>query len=197
MAICGSKTRSGQPCQSKAMSNGRCRMHGGTNKGAPVANQNSKKAGSLYSAFFTPEECEIAENLELNKIDDELRLTKIRLIRALKLEAEQAGRLELEARTINTEQYGEDEDEDDSLKKTQESFKRRDYHGLINTLTARIQSLTTQRGQLVSHALDAEIKALERDKLARDAGKGDAPAMGEDYRLPLTPDEDAPSDPIL
>ncbi|MFM7631361.1 MAG: HGGxSTG domain-containing protein [Alphaproteobacteria bacterium] len=27
---CGARTRSGQPCQSPAMKNGRCRMHGGT-----------------------------------------------------------------------------------------------------------------------------------------------------------------------
>lgn len=29
MALCGAKTRSGQPCRTKAMPNGRCRMHGG------------------------------------------------------------------------------------------------------------------------------------------------------------------------
>src|SRR2546423_1533572 len=28
---CGAKTRSGKPCQTAAMTNGRCRMHGGTN----------------------------------------------------------------------------------------------------------------------------------------------------------------------
>jgi hypothetical protein len=28
-AICGAKTRNGKPCQSKPMTNGRCRMHGG------------------------------------------------------------------------------------------------------------------------------------------------------------------------
>lgn len=28
-ALCGAKTRSGAPCKGKAMSNGRCRMHGG------------------------------------------------------------------------------------------------------------------------------------------------------------------------
>lgn len=46
---CGAKTRSGQPCQSPAMSNGRCRMHGGKNPGAPRGNQNARKHGR-YSA---------------------------------------------------------------------------------------------------------------------------------------------------
>ena len=30
---CGAKTRSGWPCKSAAMSNGRCRMHGGGSTG--------------------------------------------------------------------------------------------------------------------------------------------------------------------
>ena len=32
---CEARTRSGQPCQSGAMTNGRCRMHGGPSPGAP------------------------------------------------------------------------------------------------------------------------------------------------------------------
>jgi hypothetical protein len=30
---CGAQTRSGKPCQSPAMTNGRCRMHGGPSPG--------------------------------------------------------------------------------------------------------------------------------------------------------------------
>src|SRR5690349_17552705 len=32
---CGAKTRSGRPCRSAAMRNGRCRLHGGASPGAP------------------------------------------------------------------------------------------------------------------------------------------------------------------
>jgi len=32
---CGARTRSGSPCRSPAMRNGRCRMHGGASPGAP------------------------------------------------------------------------------------------------------------------------------------------------------------------
>jgi hypothetical protein len=42
---CGVKTRSGKPCQSPAMPNGRCRMHGGPSPGAPKGNQNAFKHG--------------------------------------------------------------------------------------------------------------------------------------------------------
>jgi hypothetical protein len=34
--MCGAKTRSGQPCPTPAMENGRCRMHGGTATGRPL-----------------------------------------------------------------------------------------------------------------------------------------------------------------
>jgi hypothetical protein len=43
------KPRSGSPCQSPAMPNGRCRMHGGPSPGAPRRNKNALKHG-LYSA---------------------------------------------------------------------------------------------------------------------------------------------------
>jgi len=33
VARCGAKTRKGMPCQSPAMPNGRCRMHGGASTG--------------------------------------------------------------------------------------------------------------------------------------------------------------------
>ena len=44
---CGAKTRRGTPCQSPAMPNGRCRMHGGKSPGAPKGNQNALKHGNF------------------------------------------------------------------------------------------------------------------------------------------------------
>ena len=46
---CGANTRSGKPCQSPGMANGRCRMHGGPSTGAPKGNRNAWKHGA-YSA---------------------------------------------------------------------------------------------------------------------------------------------------
>jgi uncharacterized protein YjcR len=45
---CGAGTRRGSQCQSPAMPNGRCRMHGGTSPGAPKGNRNAWKHG-IYS----------------------------------------------------------------------------------------------------------------------------------------------------
>ena len=42
---CGGRTRSGSPCRSPAMPNGRCRMHGGMSPGAPKDNKNALKHG--------------------------------------------------------------------------------------------------------------------------------------------------------
>ena len=42
---CGAKTRTGMPCRSPAMPNGRCRMHGGKSTGAPKGNKNAWKHG--------------------------------------------------------------------------------------------------------------------------------------------------------
>ncbi len=42
---CGAKNRCGMPCQSPAMPNGRCRLHGGKATGAPLGNQNALKHG--------------------------------------------------------------------------------------------------------------------------------------------------------
>ncbi|WP_338076379.1 HGGxSTG domain-containing protein [Bradyrhizobium diazoefficiens] len=46
---CGAHTRTGKPCRSPAMENGRCRMHGGPSPGAPKGNKNAFKHGR-YSA---------------------------------------------------------------------------------------------------------------------------------------------------
>ena len=46
---CHAQTRKGSQCESPAMKNGRCRMHGGMSTGAPKGNQNARKHG-YYSA---------------------------------------------------------------------------------------------------------------------------------------------------
>ena len=47
---CGARTREGGECRSPAVrGRQRCRMHGGTNPGAPTGNRNARKHGG-YSA---------------------------------------------------------------------------------------------------------------------------------------------------
>jgi hypothetical protein len=47
---CGARTRSGNPCRSPAMPNGRCRMHGGASPGAPRGERNGMWRHGLRSA---------------------------------------------------------------------------------------------------------------------------------------------------
>ncbi len=57
---CGAHCRTtGQPCQNAAMANGRCRMHGGTNPGAPKGNRNAFKHGR-YTAEAIARRREVA-----------------------------------------------------------------------------------------------------------------------------------------
>ena len=147
--ICGAKTRAGKPCQNAAMANGRCRMHGGKSTGAP---KNSVKAGALYSDYYTDEEKLLAEELELESIDAELRLCKIRLNRALKLEAEQTEALELE-RIVETPALVGGvpiTDDPDVPPVQQKTFVRKDYEPIIQRLLGRIESLTLTRQKLIN-----------------------------------------------
>lgn len=173
MARCGAKTRSGQPCQSQAMTNGRCRMHGGSSPGAPAGNKRSAKPGSIYSKFLTPEETALLPSIELGSVDDELRLTRIRLMRALATEHERADTLEVYEEVERTG-GGEYSPGDEQKRRT------RDYAGLIDRLTARIESLEARRSILQQQQLDAELKRLDAEKLRlelrdKGAGKDDAP----------------------
>jgi len=46
---CGARTRRGTTCQSPAMPNGRCRIHGGRSPGARPAERNGNWRGGFYS----------------------------------------------------------------------------------------------------------------------------------------------------
>lgn len=88
MALCGAKTRSGEPCKRHAIPGSkRCKLHGGKSTGAP-GNKNAAKPGSIYSKFLTNEEQAQFEAAEIGQIDHELRLTKVLLGRVLLAEGE-------------------------------------------------------------------------------------------------------------
>jgi hypothetical protein len=57
--ICGARTRSGTPCPTPAMPNGRCRMHGGASPGPPKGSRNALKHGR-YGAEAIARRREIA-----------------------------------------------------------------------------------------------------------------------------------------
>jgi hypothetical protein len=66
---CGARTRRGTVCQSPAMPNGRCRIHGGRSPGAPRGERN----GSWRGGFYTPEAQ--AERRRLRDLIRQMRTT--------------------------------------------------------------------------------------------------------------------------
>lgn len=150
MAHCGAKTRSGEPCKRHATAGStRCKLHGGAAARANKGNQNAKTHG-IYSAHLSDEERDAWVGLELGRVDDELRLTRIRLARALKAENDAAGLPELEEYTESPPLVNGIPltDEDDVPVRTTK-YKRRDYAGLIDRLTARVESLERTRADLI------------------------------------------------
>lgn len=177
MAFCGAKTRSGHTCKNSAMANGRCRMHGGKSTGVKE-NQNAKKHG-IYSKFITDDEWQAVEQSELDNLDDELRLCKVRLLRALQAENEQGNlgdeALELIRKTVEPPIIGgmpitPDDDDDDVSEIVKKSFEKRDYNGIIDRLIGRIQSLTQARLELLAKGIDIELKQIQLEKVKSGQG---------------------------
>lgn len=174
MAFCGAKTRSGHTCKNSAMANGRCRLHGGKSTGPKNnhGNQNAKKHG-IYSKFITDDEWQAVAKSELDTLDDELRLCKVRLLRALQAENKQGNlgdeALELIRKTVEPPIIGGvpimPDDDDDMAEIVKKSFEKRDYNSIIDRLIGRIQSLTVTRQDIVSKSIDIELKQIELDKV--------------------------------
>lgn len=171
---CGAKTRAGGLCKAPAMANGRCRVHGGKSTGPKnqAGNTNAKTHG-IYSRFLSDDERYVWLQIEIGRIDDELRLTRIRLMRALQAESEAQAKPELD-------EIVERDGAENVTARREEKYKRRDYVAIIDRLTGRIESLEKTRAE------------LRRDEPPPPDGTGQA---GADYTL--SPDEGLPANPIL
>jgi len=169
--LCGAKTRSGAPCRAFSMPNGRCRKHGGKSTGAPKKNANALQHG-IYAVHFTPEEIDLAGQIQLGRVDDELRLMRLRLRRALAAEEQAQGNPEVDE-VVEREQGGEAV----SARKETKS-KVRDYVSIVDKIMARIESLERTRVHLIADGDGAE----------------DPPSA--DSLTPGEPDEQAPPAPV-
>lgn len=178
MAHCGAKTRGGEPCKRHAVpGSARCKLHGGAASKANKANKHAAKPGSIYSKFLTDEEADLLPSIELGSVDDELRLTRIRLMRALAQEEERAGSPELDT-SVEREGAGEYQ------AKEEKKYKVRDYAGLIDRLTARIESLEGRRAYLLSQEQERALRGLELADKERDHNKsGGGPVTGIAVRV--------------
>lgn len=189
MALCGAKTRSGKTCKNSAMANGRCRMHGGKSTGAPKGNKNGSTPGSIYSKFLTDEEKEIVSQVELDNIDNEIRLYRARLYRLLKAESEDKD-LELRSRTEQTPVIGGVPVNDDDISMIESrQYVKKDYDALINQTAARLQSLIQLRISLQNQAIDAEFKRMDLEERKKGMTVSDVDFKPIFNILGVTPDE--------
>ena len=151
-AHCGAKTRAGGQCRAPAMKNGRCRVHGGSSTGPKTP---TTTPGSIYSKYLTPDERAAWDALELGRVENELKLMRIRLARALAAEHSADGKPELDEVTEN------DGGGAPVPRETRKS-KVRDYPALIDKITARIESLERTRKQLDADDGDGhEVEGFE------------------------------------
>lgn len=153
MAACGAKTRSGEPCKKRGMPNGRCANHGGKSTGAPKGNTFGKRAGSIYSKFLTAEEEEFVGGVALGKLDDEIKLARLQVLRVQRdIQAQAKEAHGLEVVTAQVVERGGD--------KTQTIVKqRRDLHGILDRALGRVTSLELARMQLMQAAQD-EVEVM-------------------------------------
>ena len=162
MALCGAKKRSnGEPCKRHAIpGSSRCKLHGGKSSGPQnlSGNKNAAKPGSIYSQFLTDDENDLLASIQLGRVDDELRLTRIRLMRALARENEFGNTLEVDSAKEEPIQINGKET---ALMSITTTSKVRDYSGLIDRLTARVESLERTKE-------DLETRRLTNEKLRRE-----------------------------
>jgi len=127
----------------------RCRLHGGK---TPTGTRGNRTHG-LYSVALNDEERELWDDMKLGTVDDELRLCRIQLRRAMTLEAEVskspndvknlAGVELVEIRRATGA---------DKASTTDAVSKRPDIHGRMNWLIGRIAQLEKTRSELLAAA---------------------------------------------
>jgi hypothetical protein len=170
---CGAKNRKGGSCKQAAMLNGRCRYHGGLSTGpkdTTNSSRNSLKHG-IYASFLTDEEVELSQAAKLGNVEDELRLARIRLRRALGAEQLANGQPELD------EVIERDIDSKIGARR-EEKHKVREYTAIIDRLMARVESLEKTR-LILRTVLGIDPEDMDADKLT-----------------PGAPDEATPTNPI-
>tara|TARA_R100000234_G_scaffold115807_1_gene92146 strand:- start:157 stop:747 length:591 start_codon:yes stop_codon:yes gene_type:complete len=146
---CGATTRKGEPCKRLAIKSvGRCRLHGGK----------SRRAHGIYAQVLTDEELELYDNIPIGTVDAELKVSRIRLLRAMKAKElvddapddpnnragmvvtgiKQSQKSGKRGKYAESEQYNE-------VERT-----RTDYDAIIERLLGRIGTLERTRAELLA-----------------------------------------------
>lgn len=177
---CGAKTRAGGKCKAPAMANGRCRVHGGASTGPKNAsgNQNARKHG-IYSDALTADEAGIWDEINVGTLDDDIKIAKLQLRRALiaQAKAEEGDGLDLDVETDSNGPAG-------STRSTQR--RRRGYEDIINRLLGRIGDLEAKRAELLKANPPPEIP-VGRIQIEVVSGRENGTATDDRAASPVLP----------
>jgi hypothetical protein len=145
--VCGAQNRQGKPCQvSPMLGKNRCRLHGGK---TPTGTKGNRTHG-LYSAALSEEEREIWDDIQLGNVDDELKLCRIQLRRAMNLDASISKAPNDPKNLVGIELVEIRRTTGNGKSSTDATSKRPDIAGRINTLIGRIAQLEKTRSELIA-----------------------------------------------
>lgn len=155
MALCGAKTRSGEPCKRHAVpGSARCKLHGGAASKSNKGNQSARKHG-IYSDTLTADEHGLWDDIGIGTLDDDIKIAKLQLRRALmaQAKAEAGDGLDLDLESINirgTDPVEEGEPpQEPGQPTTTIQRRRRGYEDIINRLLGRIGDLESKRADMI------------------------------------------------
>jgi hypothetical protein len=146
---CGARNRQGEPCQRPPLKGKtRCKLHGGA---TPKGLKNAVKHG-IYRKTLSDEEQDMWAEIQIGSVDDEIRMMKVMLNRAIELNA--AIRLSpndpknlagFELTEIQRSSKGGKND-------INSTSKRPDTVAMIDRFAGRIASLEKTRAELLAAA---------------------------------------------
>lgn len=125
----------------------RCRLHGGK---TPKGRQTGPLKHGLYSAALTDEEREVWDDMQLGNVDDELRLCRIQLRRAMNLDAAISKAPNDPKNLIGVELVEIRRTTGNGKSSTDATSKRPDIMGRMNWLIGRIAQLEKTRAELIA-----------------------------------------------
>lgn len=138
------------------MKNGRCRLHGGKSRGPKGPAAKTGRKHGIYDAAMTEEELALTASMVLGNVDEELKITRLRLRRALIAQdkwanapLDEAGMPLVEIVNEVNEKAGEAGGEAAQFLSTKKVQKLPNFDTIIHGLIAHINSLEKTRKELL------------------------------------------------
>lgn len=169
---CGAKRKNGKPCRQYPMrGKTRCRLHGGLSTGPPKNNKNSWKYG-IYAQGIKDEEKELYEQIKVGTLDDDIKIIKLQLARAVKAQKEfeesvaagNADKLAYEPHEIKAKSHTKNVTSEldgkpgyertETIKDKEVTKKHPDYRKIIFQLSGRIAKLELTRSAIMTEGGD-------------------------------------------